>query len=439
MRTRPDASETPGPEARSVNPIQETVPNSSRLTSIDALRGFAALWVLIDHAIGPMITPLTARWPWMAPLLFPVAIGYVGVHLFLVISGFCIHQKLAASTPRDEPMRLKFAEFWSRRFWRLYPPYLVVLIGCSVLMVVLNAWLHDRSLGQGLAMFWHESRWDLITHIFMLHIFFGGLVYGMLNSPLWSLALEEHLYLLYAPFLWMRNKLSMRGALIAVACVCVTYRCFAYFVLGSRPQPAELEIPGVATYLMLQAPARWLEWCLGALAVEAVVGRARLPAWCSRWSTAAMACVAAILVARTPAHFLLSDMLWGLCFFSLINASIAAERRCDLTNSTRTHHRLVRLLAWFGGFSYSIYLVHMPLIVLTTYLSYNAGIQQESPMLALTRTLAIPVALVLAYVFHRVVEQRFLRPAPQIKSRSTESRSLTIEPPTLAPLSRQAA
>jgi peptidoglycan/LPS O-acetylase OafA/YrhL len=395
--------------------------------------------VLVHHVIGPLVTPLSQSWPWMAPLLFPVAIGYVGVHLFLVISGFCIHQKLAASTPAGEPMKLSFGSYWARRFWRLYPPYLVVLLGCSVLMVVLNVWLHNRTLAQGLSVFWHDSRWDVVAHLFMFHIFFGSLIYGMLNSPLWSLALEEHLYLLYAPFLWLRNRLSMRGALIAIACIGLSYRCFAYFVLGSRPQPAELELPVVSSFLMLQAPARWLEWCLGALAVEAAIGRRAIPNWCQRWSTAAVACVAAILVARTPAHFLLSDMLWGLSFFSLINASIAAERRCDLANSTRPHHRFVRLLAWFGGFSYSIYLVHMPLIVLTTYLSYNAGVRHESPMLALTRTLVIPVALVLAYVFHHTIEKRFLRPAPKALARSSENLTLKLDRPTLAPLTRQAA
>jgi peptidoglycan/LPS O-acetylase OafA/YrhL len=72
-----------------------------RLQSIDALRGAAALGVVLYHAVfqTPNAVPNNLfRWP-VKVLQFGSSFGYIGVFLFFVISGFCIHLRWAKSRP----------------------------------------------------------------------------------------------------------------------------------------------------------------------------------------------------------------------------------------------------------------------------------------------------------------------------------------------------
>lgn len=55
--------------------------------------------------------------------LSPTAYGWIGVQLFLIISGFLIH--LGFLSRNDS---LNTSTFYSKRFWRIYPPYLIVLL-----------------------------------------------------------------------------------------------------------------------------------------------------------------------------------------------------------------------------------------------------------------------------------------------------------------------
>ena len=104
---------------------------------LDALRGFAALWVFLYHIwniIYPYqstqmeIAQLTGQESWNFYLtFFLVQYGYLGVTIFFVISGFCIHLPQArrfAQTGADE---LRLGYFFRRRFWRLYPAYFAAL------------------------------------------------------------------------------------------------------------------------------------------------------------------------------------------------------------------------------------------------------------------------------------------------------------------------
>jgi exopolysaccharide production protein ExoZ len=67
--------------------------NKGRLRSIDALRGFAALSVVLYHAVGehPRIDVYGYSRYIYGPLAQFFSFGYAGVYLFFVISGFCIH------------------------------------------------------------------------------------------------------------------------------------------------------------------------------------------------------------------------------------------------------------------------------------------------------------------------------------------------------------
>ena len=87
--------------------------STNRLASIDALRGVAALGVVLYHtnAIPGVDRRLWYGDAFDAAMLF----GKYGVWLFFVISGFCIHLQLVRTRIVPGTRPLGFAEFWKRR------------------------------------------------------------------------------------------------------------------------------------------------------------------------------------------------------------------------------------------------------------------------------------------------------------------------------------
>ena len=376
-----------------------------RLTSIDALRGAAALTVLFYHAVGLHAFTLKDINIFAFIATYPLQCGYVGVHLFLVLSGFCIHMRLASRQENGpDPMTLPFRDFWRRRFHRLYPPYLATLIFSFIMYVVYAMWKANNFSLDHAGEILTVLRWDFLTHLLMIHLFFPAFSGGMGNGALWSLALEEHLYILYSPVLWIRNRIGMGGMLLVAAGVTLAWRGVFVFGYGVRPGlPAGMEQGW--KLLLLQAPSRWFEWCLGAYAVEAYFGLVKLPAWMRRWTTFFAVAGLAMLSAYHVAGWWIHDTLWGCAFFCLVNAM--THREADAVSQGRTQAPwIVGKLAFFGMFSYSIYLIHKPILIGAKLFSYNFGLSwwAYGAVAFATAVGCIP----LAYVFFHLFEKPFI-------------------------------
>src|SRR5580700_9314628 len=104
---------------------------SAHLPRLDAVRALAILSVFLYHSLGVVFykDQLDFHGGWLdfrsAPsrlflACYPLTFGWVGVSLFFVLSGFVIHYSFVGS---GRPFRA--GGFFVRRFWRIYPPYLL--------------------------------------------------------------------------------------------------------------------------------------------------------------------------------------------------------------------------------------------------------------------------------------------------------------------------
>ncbi len=377
--------------------MTENPTTGSRLVSIDALRGAAALAVVFFHAAHQarfLGTASTPRWLG-ASVATVISFGYIGVYLFFVISGFCIHLRWAKARAAGRQPSIDFFAFWRRRIRRLYPPYLIAMCFYLVVLAVMGSL-------QLTSFFWL----DLGSHLLMLHNFNNETAYGI-NGVFWTLAIEEQLYLAYFLLIALRVRFGWVKTLI----VCLAAR-LAWFGLSF----VLVRKFGFGLPVTEAALAQWFVWALGALSIEAALGIVKLPRWCSDLRlgvfvlllTATFAYLDRFWDGRGLAHelwWLVVHPLWGLAFFIIVNRAATAER------VWRTAKRLPRVVTAFAGvglFSYSLYLTHE--LILDHLAKYMATLFQwpRSTMLLFSLFILSGVSVLFAWVFFWLFEKPFI-------------------------------
>ena len=172
-----------------------------RLSELTSLRFFAALHVMFFHAYAMRAITVNG---WLRQIS---SIGYVGVSLFFVLSGFILVYTYAGAP-------IVRAGFWRARFARVYPAYLFSLLFCAPfffyaathLPVPFFAWAsHHMKLASFLPLVLLQS-W----------VPAGAMSW---NPVAWSLSVEALFYFLFPFLLPLLAKLS-RGALFGVAGLC---------------------------------------------------------------------------------------------------------------------------------------------------------------------------------------------------------------------------
>jgi peptidoglycan/LPS O-acetylase OafA/YrhL len=371
--------------------LEATPSRFGRLSSIDALRGAAALGVVLYHTVGTNARFGPRVLNWLAiPVLPAIRFGYVGVFLFFVISGFCIHLSRAKAQAENK-RPVGFKAFWKRRFGRLYPPYLVALI-----------------LYLGIAAFTTRFElttfyiWDVVSHLLMLHNLDSHTVYSI-NGVFWTLAIEEQLYLAYFLLLFLRKRWGWQRTLVA----CLAARVLWFVFITAIRERYKVDIP-----ISEGAASHWFTWALGALSVEAMFGLVKLPGWLYRRRLALLFLAGSVGLTfllpkveqlNRPLHdvlWLFLHPLWGLGFFVLLNWFVQAESRWRAVFRTPA---LIKGLAAVGLFSYSLYLTH-ELVVMESYHFGFLGLSE----LATAFLVTTPACVAFAYVFFWFAERPYL-------------------------------
>jgi peptidoglycan/LPS O-acetylase OafA/YrhL len=163
---------------------------------LDALRGLASLWVVLNHIHD--FVPLTLH---QFPAVLRVGVveyGGLGVQVFFTISGFVIAYSLRNVTMNPA----QFKNFVARRFVRLTPPYYAAVILTFVVNFVSTRVKHESWTSPTL------GRW--VAHALYLP---DLLKMDMINGVHWTLYIEVQFYLLFAVVLWLIAVVVRRSAL----------------------------------------------------------------------------------------------------------------------------------------------------------------------------------------------------------------------------------
>ena len=320
-----------------VSPSHQSA-KSERLASLDLFRGVAIACVFLLHAFEAAFGRATLPWrgwlpdfspsPEHTPILFlyPLTLGGWGVPLFFVISGFCIH--LSANRQPEGGLR----GFFSRRLFRIYPPYVVVLLFFALVWPATRTSLHSD---------W--GRTQIVSHLLLVHNFGNATFFGI-NPSFWSIAVEAQLYVLYPVLLVLVRRFTWRRTLVGLGLFEFMARLLMglYFSLSENPPPAWLsENPFV----------HWFSWSLGAVLAEAHLREKPLPLA----SSPPLLWAGALLVSTLLRPLSMLTFLFG----ALLAANLLARA---LAARSAPRGWWVRHLQTAGLCSYSIYLCHEPLM-----------------------------------------------------------------------------
>lgn len=348
------------------------------MPGIDGLRTIAVASVVIYH-LGA---------PWLPG-------GYLGVDVFLVISGFLITSLLLAEHRGSG--RINLRRFWMRRARRLLPAVLVMMAVVLAYMLVMHAGEVGRLRGQVLAALAYVINW---------HFIFADVPYfEQFGRPsvllhLWSLAIEEQFYLIWPPLLVLGLLALGRRAilgLVVLAAAGSTVLAWVLYEPFSDPSRIYYGTDTRAVALLVGV----------AIALVPAAIRSGGPVTGSRLrrrgrDVLGVLCAAGVL----GFMFTLGDLderlyQGGFLLVALATAGVvivAADPTSVIGRALGTAP-----LVWLGLRSYGIYLWHWPVIMLT-----RPGVDVPLDGAALV-ALRVALTLAAAALSYRFVEVPFRR------------------------------
>jgi peptidoglycan/LPS O-acetylase OafA/YrhL len=364
-----------------------------RYDYLDGLRGIAALFVVVHHAwlqTWPVLMypvwPYGMVWRLTGWLLY----GHFAVTFFIAVSGF----SLMIPVIRSGKLRGGAWGFYKGRIRRILPPYYAALVISIVIAQyflehVTNS-LYDASLP--------VTYRGVVTHFLLIHNWFV-IDRAQINGPMWSIAVECQIYLLFPLLIWIWKKKGISVAFLAATVLSAVLLATvpASFLDGVNPH-----------YLFI--------FSLGMCAsMASFSGSSSVPGDKRTKRVKILKIVAVVFVLIFFAFMhkvhlsyrIVADLLFGVIGFCVLVISSLDER------SVLRRIASWKPLVWVGGFSYSLYLIHFPL----QQLIWQDVVRRwnfTKPVTFLIMAGPVSILLVLlSYVFHRLFERPFMRLKPK--------------------------
>ncbi|WP_428395914.1 acyltransferase family protein [Lichenicoccus sp.] len=362
---------------------RSTVSSAGRIKSLDSLRGVAALTVVFYHCFllfpgsyayhhSPFHGGARDLYSWFtrSPLCLAIS-GPAAVLVFFALSGLVLTFPLT----RGQLVR----EYYVKRILRIWPPFAV-----AILFSVILEWFVQpgpiEGFGRWISFTWNEP---LSAGLVREHLLLLGGTRNGLDNPMWSLTHEMRVSLIFPALV-----LAMRATPI-LTCVISVLMLGLAAVLPAHGNIITTQLAMTASYLFLFASGALLG--LHLRAVRSFV--AGLPAWASvtAWIFALS------LTTLTPGpNSAVGSICNGVLLLVAGLGALAIVALCTTENRV-THCLETPFPSWLGRISYSLYLVHVPIIVGFAY-----SFPHADKLLLITAGIAVSVLA--AEALNRLIE-----------------------------------
>ena len=330
------------------------------IPSLDGIRAVSVLLVVIAHAGFEHLVP-----------------GGMGVTIFFFLSGYLITSLMLAEFA--ETGSIHIPHFIARRFFRLAPPLFITLTGATLLAVA-GLLPGQVTLGGYLAQLFYFTN-------YYAEFFNGRFPDG--TGVLWSLAVEEHYYILY-PFLilFLIRRCDLRSIILVLVGVCAVVLAWrTILVVGYH---VNLD----RTYTLTDTRINSIIFgCIFALMMARMPVSVEIPSRRHLRLLAFIGGLALLLVTLVVRNDVFRETirytLQGMALMPIFYFAITADR--SLVFRLLNTWVMIKL----GIYSYAIYLVHFVVIKLL----------QEHFAFAQTRLLLFAVAMAVSVIFARFIDE----------------------------------
>lgn len=332
---------------------------------VDGLRAVAILPVMLYHA---------------GVAGFPG--GFVGVDVFFVISGYVIALSLREDLEQE---RFSIWRFYAKRIRRIFPALFVTVAVTGVFAYLLFLPSFYLDFSQSL----------LAASVFLSNVYFwkasGYFAADAVFRPLlhtWSLSVEEQFYLFMPVAMFVIYRfLGKRWLLILLPTILASLALSA-FLTSTAP---------TANFFLL--PTRAWELLIGAVLVLVPI-----PALQSRWLAEVLGLLGLVMIAFAVVAFTEATPFPGLpALLPCLGAALLIYVGKAIAGPLATRFLSLRPMVFTGLISYSLYLVHWPIVSFARYQSLDQPTAVETLMI-------IAASFALAILSWRFVEQPFRKP-----------------------------
>jgi peptidoglycan/LPS O-acetylase OafA/YrhL len=354
--------------------------NTFKIPSLDGIRALSFLIVFISHDRLEQVP------------------GLFGVAVFFFLSGYLITTLMRMEIEATGDLSIR--NFFFRRAFRILPPFYLVLL--LILGIVAAGWLPGTHTTSDLlaSLFYITNYWNIYVRSIMMPGF----------NIFWSLAVEEHFYLIFpmVVLLMLRFRLRRRvqaGLLLGICGVVLLWRCILVFKLHSLDMTfGPVKYPLRTMYATDTRLDSILFGCVLALWGNPILDKKPRHSWLA--SGLGLVMLLATFIIRTPEfRETFRYTLQGLALMPLFISAIRLHDHWAFKwlNSAP--------LQFMGVLSYTLYLVHFPILNLVEKWSDNRLIVGIS---------ALALSVAIAYAMHLLVERPMANLRKRFGSRTAE-------------------